>query len=50
MKKLLIILSLLTTTSVYSFEIRSKIEEGALVYGKLNKEEKLFLNDKDFSF
>ena len=44
--ELSIISTVFFSFSAFSFEIRSKIEEGALVYGKINKGKTLFLEDK----
>lgn len=46
MKHLIFCTALFFSFSAFSFEIRSKIEEGALVYGKINKGKTLFLEDK----
>ncbi len=48
MKKVfLFTLSFLFTTSVYSFELRSPIKEGGLIYGKLSTGEKLYLDNQE---
>lgn len=47
MKKIIFLLLCGSSLAVNAFELRSKVEEGALTYGKLNKGEKLFLNDTE---
>lgn len=48
MKKFfLFTLSILLSTSCFSFELRSPVKEGGLTYGKLDKDEKLYLDNQE---
>ena len=46
MKSIVFITTFLFTFSSFAFEIRTKIQEGALTYGKIKEGEELFLNNK----
>lgn len=47
MKKILLFGLLFLSTSTLAFELRSPVKEGGLTYGKLSKNEKLFLNNQE---
>lgn len=47
MKNFILIFLLFFSINAHSFELRSHVKEGGLVYGKLSKNEKLFLNNKE---
>ena len=46
-KTLFVAFTFLLTNTVYGFELRSRVIEGGLTYGKLDSNEQLYLNNKE---
>lgn len=44
-KKIILLIAFIYTTPIFGFEITSEIKEGALIFGTLEKGEKLFIGD-----